>query len=392
MKPHPSSRCIRLLSLFLSVVCLTSFGVSFAEDPVSVSLTPIMDAALSEASPTQNYGTSNLVVGKSSSQAWESLLRFDLIGIPANAVIQTAELRMMSANFGSGGTLEVSQPTAGWAEASVNWQVKPAVQSLESLALTVTSPNDATLTFTATTIAYLQNIVSGVTEDRGLHLGFPLATVDQNLTLQSREGDIGPQLLITYIPGTATFDWTLALTRDDGRLRSAIFPTFEGAATPYEYLWSTNPGVRYMLWESTNLKDWSIVSGYPAVADRLTGVHEVAAGESMRFFKVEALDEQPPEIKSRFPDDGDFAIKRFYSGNEIEILIADVTGIDLATVSMTVGNTGTYTLNDEPLSYADGLLTFDLGSDTALGAYGTDVTCSLTMADRRRKFFSVKVD
>jgi len=365
------------VSFFCALFYLVSLGIVAAVDPVQVTLTPVMDSAISEAEPTRNYGTSNLVVGKALGQTWESLLRFDLSGIPANAVIDTAELQLSSANFGSGRTLEISQPTAGWAEASVNWQEKPAVQSLESIALTVASQNDATLTFTATTIAYLQNIVSGVTEDRGIFLG----SADQYLAISSRENtDNSPRLVLTYTL-TDVPDWTMSLALDDGRLRAALFKAPEGSAFPLEFVWNTNPGVRYSLWESSNLSDWSIVSGYPAEAVSLAAFHEVATSAPNRFFKVEALDEHAPAIVSRFPDEGEFGIKRFYSAADLSILLADVTGVDPASISLTVGATGTFTTADAELGYADGLLSFDLGPDTAMGAYGAAITASLTVAD-----------
>jgi len=365
---------------FLSFALLATISLVRA-DPLQLGQDPVMDVAVSESNPSTNYATNDLVVGKVSGQAWESLLRFDLTELPANAIIESAELRLQSADFGSGGTLQVSKPTAGWAEVQVTWENKPAVESLENVALSVANTNLATITFTAPTIAYFQDVVSRVKQDRGLHLSFPTAGANQWLTVLSRESSDKPRLVLTYSLGEVPPDWTLSLARDDGKLRTALLPTLDPAPTPYEYLWSTQPGVRYKLFESINLKDWDLVNGYPKEAQGLTGWHEVTMASSQRFFYVEALDEQAPEIRSRFPDDGDYAIKRYYSGNEIEIQLFDVTGIDPATVSFTVGSAGTFVLADPELTLTDGLLTLDLGPDTALGGFGVDIACSLTVAD-----------
>jgi len=378
--PH-TFRCACLLRPIFAALCLAPSGVVCAGDPVEASLSPIMDAAVSEASPANNYGSSDLAVGKAGGSSWECFLRFDLGAIPANAVIQSAELRMQSANFGTGGTLRVSRPAAGWGEADVTWQGKPAVEMLEDIALTVDSATEATLIFTAGTMAYLQDIIVGAREDRGLHLGFPSAAADQRVDIHPRESGQGGRLVLIYTLDEILPDWTLGFARLDARLRAELFPAPEGAATPYECLWNTVPGVRYNLWESANLEDWNVADGYPLEADGLTGAHGVAPGVAARFFKVEALDEQSPEIVSRFPDDGDFGIKRFHAANEIEIRLSDATGVDPSALSLTVGALGTFTTADAELGYADGLLVFDLGGDTALGAYGATVAVSLAVAD-----------
>lgn len=366
-----------------TIALLAAFPLLTAQAD-EVTLTPIMDAAVSEASPDQNYGTSNLVVGKSSGQAWESFLRFDLSGIPVNAEITGAELRLRAANFGSGGTLRVSMPDSGWAEADVKWSNRPSATTLADIALTVEDPNNAHLTLTAPVLSHLQDVVSSVTPDRGLKLSFPTATAEQFLAPLSRESGNPPQLVIAYTPGPELPDFIANLTTLDDRLRAELFKAPEEAPTPFELVWNTKPGVRYRLWESPDLDDWSVVDGYPVEADALGAVHEVPLTPPARFYKVEALDEQPPGITSRFPDDSDFGIRRFAGGvgNELEIQLSDVTGIDPESVALTLSGHGTFTNGGVGLALDDsGLLTLDLGGDTALGAYGATVNASLTVAD-----------
>lgn len=358
-----------------------TLGVPAFVSAAETTVQPIMDAAVSEANPDRNYGSSDLMVGGTSGQTWESFLRFDLSGIPVNAEITAAELRLQAPNLGSGGTLRVSRPDAGWAEAEATWSNRPSATTLDNIGLTVEDQNNAHLTLTAPVLSHLQDVVSSVTPDCGLKLSFPSATAEQHLTPHSRESGSPPQLVITYTPGPELPDFTANLSALDDRLRAELFPTPEDAATPFELVWNTKPGVRYRLWESPDLADWTVVSGYPAEADALGAVQEVSLEPGGKFFKVEALDEQAPEVVSRFPEDGDFGIRRYYAAEEIGIQLTDATGIDPASISLDLDGIGTFTAADSELALEDDLLTLDLGGDTAMGAFGATVAASLTVAD-----------
>ena len=365
------------LPLVFLALCLS--GIALADE---ATLSPYMDAAVAEANPSTNYAVGDLAVGKTSGQVWESFLRFDLGSLPANAVMTAAELRLTSpVGFGSGGSLQFSAPGAGWAEAAVTWSNRPAVTTLGDAALVVDSGTMAHLPLPAPVLAYFQEIVHGASVNRGLKLAFPPATTDQLLTLRSRESAGAPQLVITYDLGPELPDFTTGPGADEGRLRAAIFKAPAGAPAPLELVWNTTPGVRYSLWESPDLASWSEVSGYPAVADALSGLHEIQATPPKRFFQVELIDEQPPVIVSRSPDDGGFGIKRYYTGEEIGVRLSDATGINPASISLTLGGIGTFTTASPQLTYSDGLLTLDLGGDTALGAYGALINVSFTVAD-----------
>lgn len=371
IRPLLSSVCAAILAL--------SSGIGQAEE---ITLTPYMDAAVAEANPGTNYASGDLAVGKTAGQAWESFLQFDVGTIPANAILTAAELRLVSpVGFGGGGNLEFSVPAASWAESSVTWTTRPAVAVLGEATLIVDSATTAHLTLAAPVLGHLQEIVRSTAVNRGLKLAFPSAATDQLLTLRSRESANAPRLVITYDLGLELPDYLAAQARDDGRLRSAIFPAPAGAPAPLELIWNTTPGVRYSVWQSPDLGSWERVSGYPAVADGLAGLHEIQTTASKHFFKVQVLDEQAPGIVSRFPDDGSFGIKRFYPSEEVGIRLSDLTGINPASISLTLGGVGTYTTASPQMTYNDGLLTLDLGGDTAIGAYGALVSASLTVAD-----------
>lgn len=378
-KPNPPVKTIPSHCSFLAAILLCFPSLLSSEE---ITLSPIMDASVSEAEPERNYGTSDLAVGQSSGQAWESFLRFDLSGIPVTAEITAAELRLKSVDFGGGGTLRISKPDAGWAEIEVDWANRPSGTLLDDIALTLADQTSAHLSLTESVLQHLNDVVSSVTPDRGIKLSFPDAGAEENLSFQQRESETPPQLVLTYTPGPEVPDFTANLAVFDTGFRAKLFRAPEGAPVPLELVWNTRPGVRYRLWESENLRDWSVVPGYPLEADGLGALHEVSIDPAGKFFQVEPLDEQPPQIVSRFPDEGDFGIRRFYEAEELGIQLSDLSGIDPASISLDLGVVGTFSVSDSELTLDESdLLTLDLGADTALGAFGEVVEASLTVAD-----------
>jgi len=154
-------------------------------------------------------------------------------------------------------------------------------------------------------------------------------------------------------------------------------PGAEPAGPPDKIVWATEPGVRYDLFVSGNLDSWTHVSGFPAAAGGLSMEHAFEPS-ARRFFKIVPLDEQPPAVAGRYPEDGGFAVGRFA---DITVKLTDATGIDPSTISLTVGSLGTFTPADPELTYADGTITFESCGDTALGGYGETFAVSLAVAD-----------
>ncbi len=137
----------------------------------------------------------------------------------------------------------------------------------------------------------------------------------------------------------------------------------ETNAAQKEVAWSTQPGLRYELQVSTNLQTWVRVDGFPTEAEALAQQHRIELSvASKRFFRVRIIDQQPPVITPRNPASGAFAVPRFSS---VSVEISDLTGVDPASVTLTVDGLGSYTVGDPQLSFTNGLLTFDNGGDTA---------------------------
>lgn len=161
--------------------------------------------------------------------------------------------------------------------------------------------------------------------------------------------------------------------------KPAIYPE-EDAQTPenFRLVWPATPGVRYGVRQSTNLQSWSIVSGFPAIANGPVQQMPFTAEGIARFFHLLELDEQPPAIVNSYPQNGGFAVPRFA---QLIVELSDVNSIDPASIRLSVGALGPFTVANTQLSFTNNLLTFDTSSVTALGEYGTSVQVTLVVAD-----------
>ena len=150
----------------------------------------------------------------------------------------------------------------------------------------------------------------------------------------------------------------------------------DGSGPPNKIYWQTEPGIRYDLWTSDNLADWQHVTGFPATADGLVMEHDFTPGPQ-GFFSILPLDDQPPVVVSQFPEVDGFAVGRFA---DLNIELADATGIDPASIRLTVGASGELAPGAAGLTISGNTVTYDSG-DTALGAWGETITATLMAAD-----------
>jgi formylglycine-generating enzyme required for sulfatase activity len=167
------------------------------------------------------------------------------------------------------------------------------------------------------------------------------------------------------------------LAADSSRL--GIFAE-EDPQTPetWRLVWSTVPGHRYEVQESADLQVWSVVPGFPAVADGPAQQMPLSLTGQARYFRVRELDEQPPVIVSQSPKPDAFAVPRL-AGLTVEL--DDATGVDPASLRLTVEPLGTFTLADPQLTFTNRVLSLTPAGDQPLGAFGTKVTASLIAAD-----------
>ncbi len=157
-----------------------------------------------------------------------------------------------------------------------------------------------------------------------------------------------------------------------------LAPDESGGGGGPRLAWSTEPGIRYELQESTDLQTWITVAGYPTKAEALAQQQalDLAAGPR-RFYRVKELDEQPPRIAMQYPPANGFAVGRFA---DVTAEFDDLSGVDPSSIRLTVGASGPFSVGAPGLTFTNNWLTFDSG-DSALGGWGSTVTVSLVVAD-----------
>ena len=153
----------------------------------------------------------------------------------------------------------------------------------------------------------------------------------------------------------------------------------DDGGTVQRFLWRTDPGVRYLLKFSTDLENWTDVAGYPITADAPVEFHDSILTTTPKvFYQAFRLDEQAPTLVLRYPDNGSYAIPRFA---DFSINLEDATGIDPASISLTIGSQDAHTVANQPnLTLTENVISFD-AVDIAHGAVGETVDVVLTVAD-----------
>lgn len=91
--------------------------------------TQIADTYITDYSPATVFGTSSPIsVGNASGKLYRMLLRFNLNLIPNNAIINSAEITLMTSN-GAAVTLNIHKVTSDWDESVTNWNNQPTYNS-----------------------------------------------------------------------------------------------------------------------------------------------------------------------------------------------------------------------------------------------------------------------
>ncbi len=144
-------------------------------------------------------------------------------------------------------------------------------------------------------------------------------------------------------------------------------------------LWDTQTDLRYLLEASEDLVNWVAVEGYPKEATARSAQHKFSLNaDEFVFYRVTEIDEQPPQIVSQYPVDSGFAVPLYAS---LATSLKDASGIDTSSIELTVSGWGTYTPDSPELSFANDILTFDLGDSSPLGEYGQMVEVVLSVSD-----------
>jgi hypothetical protein len=103
-------------------------AASFCSGPGSQTVAASADTYVSQASPTQNFGTASdlFVQSKNGNQNRRTLVRFNLPSIPAGCKVTSSELRLFGTATVSGRTIDAYRANAAWTETGVTWNNQPA--------------------------------------------------------------------------------------------------------------------------------------------------------------------------------------------------------------------------------------------------------------------------
>ena len=109
----------------------------------------------------------------------------------------------------------------------------------------------------------------------------------------------------------------------------------EDSSEVQRFIWRTDPGIRYTLQSSTDLKTWTTVEGFPRVAEGPVDYYDFDQNVEEKFFQAIRLDEQAPTIVTQYPIVGGFAVPRF---EDIEIQLSEYTSIDGDSIELQIGD------------------------------------------------------
>jgi hypothetical protein len=184
-----------------------------------------VDARLSSASPTSNFGTdTSLAVGEADTtvNTGRSLVKFDLTSIPANATINSATLSLwqFSDNSSNARTFRVYRSLRAWVESQTTWNIYSTGNNWQAAGGFGANDSEQTdigsLAFTATeangekqwslTASAIQEMVAGTFTNNGFLLK---ADTESNDMYQFRSSDWTtagerPKLVIDYSEATNT--------------------------------------------------------------------------------------------------------------------------------------------------------------------------------------------
>lgn len=210
-----------LLAAVVSVMTVSpgqaaSLGITSADltaatraygSPVTCTLTAVADSYVDALLANTNFGTSGVLnLNPSTLATQRALVRFDLTtcspAIPADAIVQTAQLRLTVASLVlASRTINLRSVTAAWTEAGVTWNTQPTVAGSVSASAGVTAGQTAGTVITWTATSDVQAVVTGAASNFGFRLNDSAeGGLGALLSFQSREAASGqPQLVITYV-------------------------------------------------------------------------------------------------------------------------------------------------------------------------------------------------
>ena len=205
-----------LLIVILTAFILTSYPIKVEATPLTKEITSIYaDTYILESFPDNNYGSLEyLIFGKDSSwKRWHTLIKFNLVGLPSNIEIVSAELHLYRYhhNIPSGQKVKV-----GVYRITKNWKYNEATWKKRTSSNYWSSPGgDYTHLYTTYTVKstysqtgwmrfrYLKDLVQYWVDHPSYNYGLIIAYISGSGRIYVRSGNYGdadyrPYLLIRY--------------------------------------------------------------------------------------------------------------------------------------------------------------------------------------------------
>lgn len=171
---------------------------------------PIGDATVNRLQPNTNFGNGVSLVTDDADFAKDlrPFLQFDLSSIPANSLINSAQLELYLRDNGNDDpnpnaswTVEIFPVTTPWDADTITWNNQPNISSLLEASITVSTEG---IFYSWNITALVSNWVDGSVANNGISLNGETSCLGCALTFDSSEATFKPRLIVDYVPQVST--------------------------------------------------------------------------------------------------------------------------------------------------------------------------------------------
>ena len=201
----------RLIKIFFLIALILSpfMGSSSikARDLSTATLSATADAYMYSENIHQNYGNIQMisVVHAASPYGWgESVIKFDLSGVPAGSTIDSADMRLyLTACDITQGTITVKRMISNWTESTVNWAVRQDMHPTSAGSVQMVNPPCTQNSWYDFYITDIMKAWTGGSANYGVILTVPdSGTFSRGFNSKDSSGT-NPQLIVDYYPPTS---------------------------------------------------------------------------------------------------------------------------------------------------------------------------------------------
>ncbi len=142
-------------------------------------------------------------------------------------------------------------------------------------------------------------------------------------------------------------------------------------------MWNAVPSNKYLIKTTSDLVDGQWSNGTSEyLCSNVIGKATVPVVSQSQYYIIEKKDEEPPEIESLYPRNNAIAVP---TNSVIHIILEDQTGIDVDSITLSIGQWKNMTLSSGEFSFVSNVINFL--PPQALGERGDVITNYLSVAD-----------